>query len=735
MLVAIAVVATEAAAAPSPSSVARARAERALRDAVGARTCLDRPVLRRVRSKDDAQRVRWRRAFRRRPRTTRLLRRCAAEALASTTTAPAAVTAPRLTARDSSKGSGTSHASFSAAADTYASQVNQDTAHGSYSYLRVLGGSGSNHRNAYLRFDVSGLSGSVSQATLKLFPTSSSSAGIDVHAEADNSWQESTLTWNNAPAFASASSASSGSLSANSPVSIDVSALVDANGSVSFVLTSSDSSGIYLASRESANPPQLEVTTSGGGGVTTSGGGGDSEPPSTPSNLSLGAASTNSLTLAWSAASDNVGVAGYNLYLNGSKLGTTSGTSYSFSGLACGTSYTLAVDAYDGAGNRSSKASLGAATAACPATATGTVPGTGFMAFGGTLSAYANLSKAAYVVFGGDFSVAQPLPGKTLTYMDGTTLANTSWSAGVSYTAASVDGWLLKDASGNYVHPYHDGSRYLGDVGDVGYRQKFISNVQALLAAHPGIDGIEIDNVLPDVAYFSTCSCWPAKYPNASAWQNALVGFVQTVGQALRASGYYVMINATGYIRSSDYDSGLFDQNWWARLAQTGGVSGIFYENAFQDGNNLTRLMDDSSPGSYMHSWAGWEKLISVAQNNGVDFFGITSGPSPLLDPATARHLMRYGRGTFLLDWDGGGGMFGYAVTPAYTSGVDAWDPGWTTNLGTPTGAKYQVGTDVWRRDYTNGSVIVNPTLSSFTTTIAGTSRTIPATDALIVTK
>jgi hypothetical protein len=70
--------------------------------------------------------------------------------------------------------------------------------------------------------------------------------------------------------------------------------------------------------------------------------------------------------VSWSASSDNVGVAGYGLYRNGSSTGSTANRSATFSGLACGTSYTLAVDAYDAAGNRSAKASLSAATNACP---------------------------------------------------------------------------------------------------------------------------------------------------------------------------------------------------------------------------------------------------------------------------------------------------------------------------------------------------------------------------------
>ena len=91
----------------------------------------------------------------------------------------------------------------------------------------------------------------------------------------------------------------------------------------------------------------------------------DTSPPSTPTGLAASGQTASSISLAWNASSDNVGVTGYDLNRDGVKVGTTSGTSYTFSGLACGKSYTLAVDAYDAAGNRSGLASLTSSTSSC----------------------------------------------------------------------------------------------------------------------------------------------------------------------------------------------------------------------------------------------------------------------------------------------------------------------------------------------------------------------------------
>ena len=59
-------------------------------------------------------------------------------------------------------------------------------------------------------------------------------------------------------------------------------------------------------------------------------------------------------------------MAGYGVYRDGTSVGSPSATTFDFGGLTCGTSYTLAVDAYDAAGNRSAKASATAATSPCP---------------------------------------------------------------------------------------------------------------------------------------------------------------------------------------------------------------------------------------------------------------------------------------------------------------------------------------------------------------------------------
>jgi chitodextrinase len=93
--------------------------------------------------------------------------------------------------------------------------------------------------------------------------------------------------------------------------------------------------------------------------------GSDGASPGAPSNLTVTGATSSGISLSWTASTDNVGVTGYGRYLNGALLSVGAGTTFTWSGLACGTAYTLGVDAVDAAGNRSVLAQVAAATSAC----------------------------------------------------------------------------------------------------------------------------------------------------------------------------------------------------------------------------------------------------------------------------------------------------------------------------------------------------------------------------------
>ncbi len=140
------------------------------------------------------------------------------------------------------------------------------TNYGTSAALRV---DGSPVVRSYLTFDVTGVSGAVTSATLRIYANSNQSVGFDVYPVADTSWGETTITDANAPPFGSTVLGSSGKVTANSWTSVDVTSAVNGNGLVSFGLSTANSTALSLSSRTGANPPQLVIGWSGGGSLAT----------------------------------------------------------------------------------------------------------------------------------------------------------------------------------------------------------------------------------------------------------------------------------------------------------------------------------------------------------------------------------------------------------------------------------------------------------------------------------
>ncbi|MFJ1754776.1 cellulase family glycosylhydrolase [Kitasatospora sp. NPDC088134] len=113
----------------------------------------------------------------------------------------------------------------------------------------------------------------------------------------------------------------------------------------------------YLASIKAPN-------FGGGGG----GGTGDVQAPSVPGGLTVTGSTASSVSLSWTASTDDTAVTGYDVYRGGVKVASVTGTSYSDSGLSAATTYSYTVRAKDAAGN------VSAASAAVSAT---TSPGGG----------------------------------------------------------------------------------------------------------------------------------------------------------------------------------------------------------------------------------------------------------------------------------------------------------------------------------------------------------------------
>jgi hypothetical protein len=120
---------------------------------------------------------------------------------------------------------------------------------------------------SYLRFNVQGVNGPITRATLRIFANSALTQGVDARGVTDNTWAEGTINFNNAPAVGGVLG-SSGSIATGTWKTIDVTSFITGNGAFNLAVTTNSSTAISLASRESGNAPQLIIET-GGGSVPT----------------------------------------------------------------------------------------------------------------------------------------------------------------------------------------------------------------------------------------------------------------------------------------------------------------------------------------------------------------------------------------------------------------------------------------------------------------------------------
>src|SRR6218665_3557234 len=177
----------------------------------------------------------------------------------------------------------------------------------------------------------------------------------------------------------------------------------------------------------------------------TAGSAPDTIAPTAPT-LTASGTTTTSTTLSWSGATDNIGVTGYDVYRDGTLIGsTTTATTYAVSGLANATTYAFTVRAKDAAGNTSVASNVASVTTLTQTPDT-TAPSVPTLSASGTTTTTTNLSWTTATdnvgVTGYDVYRNGTLLGSTTTT---TTYAVSGLTAATAYTFNV----RAKDAAGN----------------------------------------------------------------------------------------------------------------------------------------------------------------------------------------------------------------------------------------------------------------------------------------------
>jgi hypothetical protein len=265
------------------------------------------------------------------------------------------------------------------------------------------------------------------------------------------------------------------------------------------------------------------------------------------------------------------------------------------------------------------------------------------------------------------------------------------YATGVSFRQARTHRWLLRNRRGRFFtfkgYPW----LWAANIGSRSYQRAWLANVVKDLGGDPW-NGVLLDDVNPTIAGHYCVRC-VARYPSNQTYQRAMQSFLGQVGPALKARGKLAIANLGAWsTHVSVVDS------WLPYLS--GGIDEQF-----------VKVGDQANTGYRSPSMWGRELgEIQTTQSEGKLFIGLTHSSD-----ADERAAI-YGYATELL---AANGYALYSMSANYST--ETWFPEYGYALGSPTGVFSADANGVYRRAFTQGLVLVNPTTARRTVSLGGT--------------
>lgn len=270
------------------------------------------------------------------------------------------------------------------------------------------------------------------------------------------------------------------------------------------------------------------------------------------------------------------------------------------------------------------------------------------------------------------------------------------YPTGVSYADADRNHpeWFLTDATGARL----EWSDYPGlhpmDVGSRTYQDAWSGGVLAELRAHDW-DGVVLDDTLTYLSHPTVDDLTSTQIPDDASMYRATQSFLSRVGPRLKAAGYLAISNVT------------VEWNTWASVipAWTPYVSG--WEDEY-----FTKWGLDTLPRFENAEWQWKMQLAAWCAARRVPLLAVTYSSQ------TDREAQVYHRATWLLTWDGATGAS--VFVPAELE-ADHWQYRANLDIGRPVAPRVRLVDGVYRRAYTRGLVVVNPTSFTRVVDLGGT--------------
>jgi len=269
---------------------------------------------------------------------------------------------------------------------------------------------------------------------------------------------------------------------------------------------------------------------------------------------------------------------------------------------------------------------------------------------------------------------------------------------GYCWTLQNHPDWFTTGPQGNRLQWTAYPGNWQMDVGSPGYQDAWSANVVAELKAQ-GWDGVVIDDTNVDERPQLGGQAM-SEYPTQPSYQAATRSFLANVGPKLTRAGFLVIPNIQA-------DPVTADAKLWADWTQ------------FTSGGTREYWMKWGAGTDGQYGDGGWADLMNVmetVEREGKIFLTTTSAP------ASDVRSMRWGRASFLIGWNGGPSAFSFDPNAP----VDPWSADWTTDIGVPAGARHALAGGAYRRDYTQGTALVNTSARAARTIDLGRSYITP---------
>jgi hypothetical protein len=277
--------------------------------------------------------------------------------------------------------------------------------------------------------------------------------------------------------------------------------------------------------------------------------------------------------------------------------------------------------------------------------------------------------------------------------------------SGVAYAEAKPT-WFLKNTSGQSFTANSYNWLWAMDIGSREYQEKWAENVIAEMTAK-GWDGVMLDDASTTMKYSYTPSAI-VKYPNDAAYSAAMESALAYIGPRIQAAGKLAIPNFASWVEyPQTYD------NWLQYVS--GGLDEMFVK--------WGRGAGEGYRGS--GQWRTQVEEARYANQHGKIFLAYTQGA------VNETQAARYGYASLLMGSESAS-QASYAFTPNYSN--EQWVPEYEYEIGSPTAAATADPTGVYRRTFSNGLVLVNPTGVTQTVSFGGTYSGSGLTDATSAT-